>query len=517
MGKNKIISSIWHPFLLACYSVLALYAYNVGEVELTAIYRPIFLMILFSLLLLVVYHAIIKNWQVAGLLTTWSLFLFVTYGHFYNFFKVLPWLSILGHHRVLLPLWLVLFVVVALLVIKKIKSPASYSIILNAVSLLLVLFSTFSISRYFINKSSTESDLNESEEIPIIQLEMPQSPPDIYYLLLDGYARSDVLDQKFGFDNSGFEQHLRELGFFVANCSRSNYLYTHLALPSLLNMDYVDTLYAESPGESELDTFFLNYMSKNNLVMASLRSIGYDTVAFETSYAWAQFSEVDHFYRPVAANFFMLNITKFEEMYMDTTMLAALFDWNRFNAEDLMQYFVSPNVQEKVRIEVTLDRLKDVPEFEEPQFVFAHLMIPHPPYIFDENGAIPDLANYDESWEVGPSGQQRYLGNIRYINKEIIDVIREILSQSDTDPIIIIQSDHGTDFFDRSMNFSAFYFPGVGGDALYPSITPVNTFRLVFNKYFGTQLPRLPDVSYNGNYPLYEFVPIEESYPDCVQ
>ena len=33
-------------------------------------------------------------------------------------------------------------------------------------------------------------------------------------------------------------------------------------------------------------------------------------------------------------------------------------------------------------------------------------------------------------------------------------------------------------------------------DKLYPSITPVNSFRLVFNHYFGTNFDMLADESY---------------------
>ena len=43
---------------------------------------------------------------------------------------------------------------------------------------------------------------------------------------------------------------------------------------------------------------------------------------------------------------------------------------------------------------------------------------------------------------------------------------------------------------------NAFYLPGISMDAISPTITPVNTFRLIFNLYFGTDFPLLPDKSY---------------------
>lgn len=49
---------------------------------------------------------------------------------------------------------------------------------------------------------------------------------------------------------------------------------------------------------------------------------------------------------------------------------------------------------------------------------------------------------------------------------------------------------------EKMMNIlSAYLFPGAEPD-FYPSLTPVNNFRLVFNSYFHTSLPVLPDRSF---------------------
>jgi hypothetical protein len=43
---------------------------------------------------------------------------------------------------------------------------------------------------------------------------------------------------------------------------------------------------------------------------------------------------------------------------------------------------------------------------------------------------------------------------------------------------------------------NAIYFPNGDYSALYETITPVNTFRVVFNQYFGQDVPLLPDSSH---------------------
>lgn len=67
--------------------------------------------------------------------------------------------------------------------------------------------------------------------------------PDIYFIVLDGYGREDMLRQLFGIDNSEFVGYLEEKGFIVPEHSLSNYPKTALSIASTLNLDYVQNLY----------------------------------------------------------------------------------------------------------------------------------------------------------------------------------------------------------------------------------------------------------------------------------
>jgi hypothetical protein len=59
---------------------------------------------------------------------------------------------------------------------------------------------------------------------------------------------------------------------------------------------------------------------------------------------------------------------------------------------------------------------------------------------------------------------------------------------------------------------NAYYFPG-GNDDLYPTITPVNTFRLIFNKYFDQDYPLLEDKALYSAYDIpYNYVEVPN---DC--
>ena len=87
-------------------------------------------------------------------------------------------------------------------------------------------------------------------------------------------------------------------------------------------------------------------------------------------------------------------------------------------------------------------------------------------------------------------------------------MVKGIIENSDIPPIIILQGDHGPSHFDNASRMgilNAYYFPDAKA-GLYPLITPVNTFRLLFQTYFGEDLKLLEDVSYYSEYPeAYQF------------
>ena len=96
-----------------------------------------------------------------------------------------------------------------------------------------------------------------------------------------------------------------------------------------------------------------------------------------------------------------------------------------------------------------------------------------------------------------------YRGEVLYLNKRVLEALHEILSVSAVPPIIIIQGDHGDDKSEASTRMTilnAYYLPGVDQSKLYPTISPVNSFRLIFDEYFGGNYESLPDKSYLSSY-----------------
>ena len=162
-----------------------------------------------------------------------------------------------------------------------------------------------------------------------------------------------------------------------------------------------------------------------------------------------------------------------------------------------------------------LDQLeRTVPGINSPKFVFAHLVIPHHPFVFGPNGE--ELNSIEASVPPFEEYKVKYPDQVTYINKRMEAIIDIILSSSSNPPIIIIQGDHGPAPFDvierRMKNLSAYYFPD-DTQGLYPTITPVNSFRVIFNKYFGQNYPLLEDKALYSAYDIpYNYVEVPN---DC--
>jgi hypothetical protein len=163
--------------------------------------------------------------------------------------------------------------------------------------------------------------------------------------------------------------------------------------------------------------------------------------------------------------------------------------------------------------------MHDIAPIGSPTFAYIHLVMPHPPFIFTEEGEyIPqDIPLYwgvkDAEWKLfeGRSAEdyvRYYTNQLIYADKRILESVENILAYSPEPPIVILQSDHGpaslldwanpTDAAvqERMSILNAYYFPKQDYSILYKTITPVNTFRIVFNEYFGTNYEFLEDKNY---------------------
>ncbi|HEX9090963.1 MAG TPA: sulfatase-like hydrolase/transferase, partial [Anaerolineales bacterium] len=325
-------------------------------------------------------------------------------------------------------------------------------------------------------------------------------PPDIYFIILDGYGRSDAVENVEGVDNSAFLNNLQQLGFYVARCSQSNYTRTLLSLASAFNMEYVQALNTQlTPNQ---DTAWLVPYLKHSLVRQQLEQLGYKTIVFKNPWeAWV-WDDAAIVYRSSGRGL----LPPFEYLLLSTTVMRIYLDRQQAGINQLANY---TNYEDTL---YTLDQLQNVPKISGPKLVFVHLVIPHPPFVFGSDGEHIDIPPYDTVSNLYTDEDYRrgYTAAVAYIDKRMLEILPRLIQDSDTPPVIILAGDHGIGESDTvTQNLEAFYAPGVGSN-FYAQITPVNIFRVVFDVYFNGNFSLLPDHSYfsaEGKYFNFKEIP----------
>jgi len=276
-----------------------------------------------------------------------------------------------------------------------------------------------------------------------------------------------------------------------------------LSISSSINFKYLDDI-GETYGRESTDIRPMREMLVNNRVFGFLKEIGYSTIAFSTGYDITELNSADHYLSGVfTANGFV------NELLNSTPLMS------------LKKFSMSVHSAHYKRLNYTFDKLSETAKMPSPHVVFAHILCPHPPYVFDENGGFAGqsgLFKLNESDLEVDVQKAKYLAQLKYVDKRIAQVVDDIFANSKKSPVIIIQGDHGIRWRlkDKSVksavtsrydNFfailNALHLPGFDYSKLDNNITPVNTFRFVFNHYFGTEFEILENKNFLTDFPCY--------------
>jgi len=470
---ERFLYSPSYSILISIYPFLQLYATNLGQVG----YRTVVVLVLIALAcglsIYMVLMRICKNKATAGLATSILLVSILYYGHMVNAIQSVG-LSVPAVFSFLGWSFFTFFLIYLSFKLKAIDIRQN-SPIFNLIVIIMLLFPIIKIGRYLAANTIVFSPKTAHSRT----LHAPEKP-DIYYIILDSYGRSDILKDDYGYDNSEFIQALESFGFYVAQCSQSNYHNTMLSLGSSLNMEYLPVL-SDEFGPDKTDSFYLFKALDNSAVRRSLELSGYKTIAFETGFPWAEPSQTDLFFSPQYAT----PVDEFSILAIKTTLFRILDDLSIIDLDTLRAE------RYRARSNLALSSFTELAATPGPKFVFMHLILPHPPYVFDAQGnpTRPDSI----------SDQEGYPAQIAFVSAEILKGLETLLAQSSNPPVIILQGDHGpfgAEIPKRHQILNAYYFPGRNNAIFYPNISPVNTFRFVFNEYFDENYPILEDLSY---------------------
>lgn len=497
------------PFLFSIYPVLSLIAFNISEMSLEDGIRALILSMFLTLIIYILLAVVIRNPIKSSMLTTLIVVMIFSYGHSYDIVNsVTIFGNSLGRHRYLVIVYIAIFVIAFWLVLRSERNMISLTKILNIISFSLLIIPLYQIIDYQLERRQAYKEIrNEVYLESGVSRSRGQPAPDVYYIITDGYPRNDFILQYMNMDNSYFVDYLESKGFFVAECSQSNYTTTSGSMAATLNMDYLNNNDEERSGTLPPNPK-LNAMIHSNRVQAIFDNLDYTIVTFDNGYPWLNWETSDVQYDlPFELSdigFFTKSINDFEILAIKTTVARLSIDLSIM--PELEQYNIPitdwdiPGVPRRNKILFMLDTIPGLPNtIPGPKFIYFHIVFPHPPYIMDADGELLSEEPDDEL--------AAYADQIAYLNSRLIEIVDTLLQESHPEPIIVIQSDHGAsidyenldiDKANRLGILNAFYLPGNDTNELYSTISPINTFRLIFDRYFNGRYGLLSDNSIVG-------------------
>jgi hypothetical protein len=321
----------------------------------------------------------------------------------------------------------------------------------------------------------------------------PVSTPDIYYIVLDGYGGGEMLQDVYGFDNTSTLDFFESNGFYVADQSKANYVWTIHSLSSSLNLNYFSTsdwMLVENGKYLEFKNLVIDNFVKNQLV-----ALGYSIYVVPSSYGLADWEGASR---------------------VGQNPIGSTFLWEYLRTTAFSLFWVNlPYSAHREQITNSFDLLENSVDLPGPKLVFAHILSPHPPFVFNPDGSktqpnqpysIADASDLSLPVDEYQSG---YLKQLEYVNTEIKNTVSQILAGSKEPPIIIVQGDHGPGslfyykefelnncFYERTSILNAYHLPDYDYELLFPGISPVNSFRVIFTHYFDLEFAFLPDQSF---------------------
>jgi len=506
MKRLKIGEFPFYPPLFALFPVLSALGVNIREVYFKAGLRSLLVALGIGFLFFLIFWLITCKTPLAGLLSLWSVVLFFCYGYIFK-------------DNSGLIVWGLVWLIGCVLMAKFVKVDGRISLVLNIVALFLLITPLFQIISFSINQQKANQDAQQI--LSTQQLALPDIPPDVYLIVLDSHLRSDVLLETFDLDNSAFTNELESMGFHVLDCAMSNYAYTPLSMSSMLNMDYISTLAPELQ-PPKTDRTLLFELIKHSSLRRSLEEIGYSTYNI-VSYQPLAWEDASHYIatdaNSISNSSQTVIVNSFESLVSEPTLVKPLLKLmaKHVQSENFVpiDYLYADDARQQLFIQ---EKLTEIIADRGPKFVFTHINIPHPPYVFNADGSL--IENPPPLPWVTPIPWDDYLdyysNHVQYIDSAILPIVKNILNSSDNPPVIILVGDHGADSANRLGILSAYFLPEDLAADIPEDTSLVNSFRYVFNYVFGAELPILENKSYlSTQTEPYEFTDYPETMPNC--
>lgn len=501
--KNRLTLHFFYPFLLPVFFVLHNYLLYYGLVSVAVALIVLLKIELAFALFFLGLMLFLRHAQRSAQLTALVGFMILFYGVIKDFFSKTLSFGFLAKYTVLPPILLAVTLLMGWRVLRK-KNFDKSNLFQNMLLLLFLLIEGLWLSGEKAAGFMQHNQLVKNNVLTTDHLPVAAERPDVYFLVFDSYPGTRFLRDYLQYHNT-LDTILARKGFYVAARPSSNYNRTAFSMAATLNMEYLQSV----PDKSVLEPRQYNQAS------LSIQHALVPAVFLHNGYQLYNLSVFDVANQPALQreNFLvlpeenMLLYNTFPERFMQDVAWHFFFlQAGGLHPSDQQQpafetLFLTNNLKKRELNNRAIDSLLKMPltSTGRPRFVYAHLYLPHPPFFYDSNGS--PLAVTRANVEAEMEKKDAFISYLEYTNKVIKEIVDTLLRSTQRQPVIIIQSDHGYRDFRKEFvsqdnyfkNYSAFYFPDKNYSSLYDTISNINTFPVVFNKYFNTHIPMQKD------------------------
>ena len=142
--------TVIHPFILAIFPIIFLYSQNVNTSP-NEIILPVLLILGSTVLIWILINQALKNKIKSGLIVSVGLVSFFSYGHSFNLLNEnFPSFPIFEKHLILLTIYMIIFIIFSIYIIKKNKMFDNATKIINAMSIVVIILPLITIGQFYI-------------------------------------------------------------------------------------------------------------------------------------------------------------------------------------------------------------------------------------------------------------------------------------------------------------------------------------------------------------------------------
>ena len=485
--------------LFAAYAVLFVWSQNLGETDPASVVIPLVMVVLAAMLVTIILGALLHDRRRGALIAAPLVVALLMYGHGAHFLTPLGVPGIVQQAA-----WVVLVIVGAIAAVRLDASRVvTIDTALTRIAAILIVVALVVIIPFQVSAATSRGSIPRAEVQPDTTTAAKR---DVYWLVFDRYGSDHALELQYGVEND-LTPWLRDAGFTVLDQSHANYIRTVLSMSTTLAMEHLDAVVqAAGTGSSDLTT--VNERLQDPLVARQFKELGY------------RYHHIGSWWDPTSHDAGADVNHNVPSLPGTGDFAHAIYDASAFPGM-LRRVGLSAGTQ-RDRQHATgtyaLDTLAGLRDEPGPKFVMAHVLLPHPPLVFDRDGSYISEAAADELPHL-----EQYERQLAYTNDRLRTIIGDLQAlPEDQRPIIILQADEGPwptsyvrtyrddadwpaaatdDELEQKFGIlNAWYLPdGEESLGLTPSTTAINTFPILFSRYFGLDYALLPDTVYSSH------------------